>query len=177
MAEEVGWEWVGYWQLISRISDAYLQFVSALALSVALPAWAKHNSYRDTTKPLFQAAITAGLLVAMIGAFLWLARETVLTMLFSSRFLPAGSLIPWQVAGDVFRAAAVAISTAFLARGSVVVPVSYEFAQGAVFAALSMSLLPVLSGLAPLIAYFTTYIMLALVLVGLWLRRHRLAAA
>ncbi len=176
MAERVGWEWVGYWQAVSRLSDVYLQLVSALALGVALPAWVKHASYKDTTKPLVQAAISAALLVLAIGVFLWMARDLILPALFATEFKPAGSLIPWQVAGDVFRASAVAISTAFLARGSVAVPMLYEFAQGGVFFALSTALLPVTSGYAPVIAYFSTYVMLALVLMALWYWRHRVVS-
>lgn len=171
VAESVGWESVGYWQAVTRLSDLYLQFVSVVLVGVALPRWAKAKGYVSTVIPMLNiGGILLGMTVIVCIVIVTLS-ETVLTLLYAQSFLPAQALLHWQVAGDLARVIAVCLSTGLLARGETNWPIAYEVIQGVMVLAGTYLLLPLRGGDAPVTAYAFTYMSLAVLLGAVWVRR------
>jgi O-antigen/teichoic acid export membrane protein len=171
VADSVGWESVGYWQAVTRLSDLYLQFVSVVLVGVALPRWAKAKGYATSVIPMLSIG---GLLLgvtAIICVVMVTFSETLLTVLYAKSFLPAQALLPWQVAGDLARVIAVCLSTGLLARGETNWPIAYEVVQGVMALAVTALLLPLRGGEAPVIAYAFTYASLVVLLGAVWGRR------
>lgn len=168
IAERVGWEAVGYWQAVSRMADMYLQFVSVVLLGVALPRWTQAKGYTATVNPIIKLGSTVLACAAVIALGLYYFSDTVLTLLYSVDFLPAASLMPWQLGGDLLRVFAVCMSTGLIARGETGWPTIFEAAQGLLTLIGTGLLIPLFAGKAPVIAYAVTYALMASSLFILW---------
>jgi len=171
VAESVGWESVGYWQAVTRLSDFYLQFVSVVLVGVALPRWAKVNGYAPTVIPMVKIGGLLFSVTAIVCVVTLTLSDSVLTLLYAQSFLPAQVLLPWQVAGDLARVIAVCMSIGLLAKGETNWPIAYEVGQGVMVLAGTWLLLPLSGGEAPVTAYAFTYASLAALLGAVWVRR------
>lgn len=167
----VGWQQVGYWQAVSRISDAYMQFISLFLMSYGLPRLAKHGSLVQTRGDLFQ--ISRFLLGSLMlgGAVLWLCRVKIIALLYSAQFVEASYYILPQLLGDAFRTIAVCFSVAFMALRGPRISICYEAAQGILVYLTTFMLIRPAGIMAPLYSHCITYLILALVMGTLY-RAH-----
>ena len=109
------------------------------------------------------ALLLAGpILIATIGIGRWL-----IPLLYSSEFLPAVSVLRWQIVGDLFKIAAWPLGFILLAAGRGRAFVSSEAAASCVFVAATAALLPVAGIRAPAIAYVAMYTFNLTVVMGL----------
>lgn len=116
LAEEFAWEQVGYWQAVSKVSDAYLLFIT-MAISVYyLPKLSSMTAKKELVKEIKDAYLFLMPLVIFLAFFIYLARDTVTTILFSDDFLVAQYLYAPQLLGDVVKIASFIFSYIMLAK-------------------------------------------------------------
>ena len=116
LALQYGWERVGYWQAVSKVSDAYLLFLTTAINIYYLPKLAATHDraslaseLRNAYRYLLPAVIVLALLVyAMRG---WVTR-----LLFSADFASANALYAPQLLGDVLKIASFMLSYLMLAK-------------------------------------------------------------
>lgn len=105
--EHLGLEGAGIWQACWRLSEVYLMVVTTSVSLYLMPRLgeviaAPESLRREVWRSLkIVAAITSSLALA-----LFLVREWVVRLVFSSAFDGVAELMPWQLAGDVLRMAA-----------------------------------------------------------------------
>lgn len=116
LAARFGWEQVGYWQAVSKVSDAYLLFFTTAINVYYLP---KLASMRDRTA-LAQELKTAYRylmpVVAAAAGAVYLCRDWVTRLLFNADFAAADALYGPQLLGDVVKIAAFVLSYLMLAK-------------------------------------------------------------
>lgn len=93
------------------------------------------------------------ILIAMIGAAPW-----VIHLLYSAAFVPAASLLRWQIAGDVLKLASWPVAYVLLASGRGRAYMLTEVAAAVVFVACTWLLLPLLGIEAAGVGYFAMYL-------------------
>jgi PST family polysaccharide transporter len=116
LALQYGWEQVGYWQAVSKVSDAYLLFLTTAINIYYLPKLAATHDrasliseLRNAYRYLLPAVVVLALLVyAMRG---WVTR-----LLFSADFASANALYAPQLLGDVLKIASFMLSYLMLAK-------------------------------------------------------------
>ena len=97
-----GWEAVGLWQSVTRISDAYMQVFGVIFMNYALPQLASTQPPARSRRLRHIAGLIFGLFVP--GAcVLYLFRDTILTLGFSSAFTGAAVYLAPQILGDGFK--------------------------------------------------------------------------
>jgi len=175
LAQRVGWEQVGLWQGMIKLSDVYMQFIGVVLINYVLPRYAAASSF-DRVLMEFKATVI-WLLLALVAGFLCLysLRNIVIQLIFSKDFLPMTEYFIPQMIGDVFRTIAAAISFIFMARGCVRISILYEIAQGVGIIVMFMLLFDGAGKMAPVYAHMITYIVLSVIMaVGLklWMRRQ-----
>ncbi|HEN8799341.1 TPA: O-antigen translocase [Pseudomonas putida] len=177
MGRALGWEQVGQWQGVIKLSDVYMQFMGVVLINFVLPRIAAAGDMRHVLKEW------AGSLCALVGVLLsgfavfYLLRDFFITLVFSSDFLPMKALLAPQMAGDVFRTIAASISYVFMARGLVRVSFAFELVQGLILVGAFSFLFSSEGAMAPVYAHLVTYSSLSVVMVlGLlfWMRRKAL---
>ncbi|WOE82540.1 O-antigen translocase [Pseudomonas protegens] len=116
LAGEFSWEEVGYWQAVSKVSEAYLLFIT-MAISVyylpKLSALTERQSFKDEIRKGFLVLMP---LVVFSALVIYWCRELVTNILFSDDFHGALYLYAPQLIGDVVKVAAFLLSYVMLAK-------------------------------------------------------------
>ncbi|WP_369431849.1 O-antigen translocase [Pseudomonas lurida] len=116
LAERFSWEQVGYWQAVTKVSEAYLLFIS-MAISVYyLP---KLSSITDKKKFKLEIARGYAVLMPIVIAsafFVYFLRDFITWLLFSHEFKSALYLYLPQLIGDVIKIASFVLSYIMLAK-------------------------------------------------------------
>lgn len=116
LAEKFSWEEVGYWQAVSKISEAYLLFFT-MAISVyylpKLSSISKRNALTHEIRVGFLVVIP---LVVLSALLMYLGREVVIGVLFTADFMGALDLFAPQLIGDVLKIAAFMLSYVMVAK-------------------------------------------------------------
>lgn len=142
LAAQLGWEQVGYWQAVSRVSDAYLLFLTTAINVHYLPRLAAIPGREALRREIGQAWRQLLPAAALLAWLVYVARTWVTRLLFSDDFAPANALYGVQLAGDVIKIAAFVLSYLMLAKAMTGLFVISEF----VFAASYVVLVFVFTG-------------------------------
>lgn len=173
VGKTLGWDAVGFWQAVARISDVYMQLISIALMSYVLPKLSRIDGFKSMHPELLRltGALCATFLFAAM--FIYSLREFLISLLFSVEYLPAAGLLPIQLLGDLFRLIAVCLSVALIARGLTRTSMIYETVQGILTFALTAALLDGSGISAPLQAYCLTYAILMAWLLWVYLAQLR----
>ena len=116
LAAQFGWEQVGYWQAVSKVSDAYLLFITTAINVYYLPKLASIDDRALLALEIRNAYRFLLPLVALLALAIFVARGWVTVLLFSEGFAPANVLYGPQLVGDVIKIASFVLSYLMLAK-------------------------------------------------------------
>ncbi len=148
-----GWESVGYWQAILRISDAYIMLVVMVLMTHYLPALSHARSKTEIygeTRKLLAGMVPLGIVAAVV---IFLLRDFIIRTLFSKSFVVAGDYVGWQLVIDLVRSVSWAFSYIYLARGH---RNFYVFSELLCAAAIVLLMKPLLLRFGLVGAYYAT---------------------
>ncbi|WP_448100248.1 O-antigen translocase [Luteibacter jiangsuensis] len=116
LAARFGWEQVGYWQAVTRVSDAYLLFVVAAINMHYLPRLAAAKERGALVAALGEAWRYLLPAVTVVAIVIYLLRDVVTRVLFSGDFTAANDLYAPQLIGDVLKIASFVLAYLMLAK-------------------------------------------------------------
>lgn len=116
LAVQFGWEQVGYWQAVSKVSDAYLLFLTTAINIYYLPKLASTHEREFLALELRHAYRYLLPAVFAMAAVVYALRDWVTRLLFSADFTAANALYGPQLAGDVVKIASFILSYVMLAK-------------------------------------------------------------
>jgi PST family polysaccharide transporter len=167
MSERLGWQMVGYWQAVARISDASMLFVGVILINYLLPQLSSRNEAARALRFLWRfGALLLGVFV--VGcSLIYLARDYLLVIIYSEKFLTASSLVLPQLVGDTLKTATLLLYYYVMSRGRVLVVFLAELALGIALYALYLVLVPSYEAIAPIYAYAAAYAAVLVVMIVL----------
>jgi PST family polysaccharide transporter len=116
LAAQFGWEKVGYWQAVSKVSDAYLLFLTTAINVYYLPKLASTHARTLLMAELRLAYRYLMPVVVVLATAVYLCRDWVTSLLFSADFTQANGLYAPQLLGDVVKIASFVLSYVMLAK-------------------------------------------------------------
>ncbi|MGH8158795.1 MAG: O-antigen translocase [Rhodanobacter sp.] len=116
LALQFGWEQVGYWQAVSKVSEAYLLFLTTAINIYYLPKLASIHERAALILELRNAYRYLLPAVVALAALVYVLRNWVTRLLFSADFASAGALYGPQLVGDVIKIASFILSYLMLAK-------------------------------------------------------------
>lgn len=116
LAARFSWEEVGYWQAVSKVSDAYLLAITMVISVYYLPKLSAIVRRRELISELKSAYLYVMPLVVFVAIFIYLLRDNVTILLFSVDFIDARDLYAPQLIGDVFKIASFVLSYMMIAK-------------------------------------------------------------
>jgi PST family polysaccharide transporter len=116
LSAQFGWEQVGYWQAVSKVSDAYLLFLTTAINIYYLPKLASTHERPALVHELRSAYRYLMPAVIALAAVVYVLRGWVTRLLFSADFTSANALYGPQLAGDVIKIASFILSYVMLAK-------------------------------------------------------------
>lgn len=153
------WVQVGYWQAVSKISDAYLQFITVVLASYYLPRLAELRRRSEIGREVWMVYKIAMPVLATLSLTIFLARDFIILLLFSPEFLPMKGFFPWQLMGDAFKIAAYIGAYVAVARASTKIYIGAEILQAGMLVILCYFFVGKYGAVGASYAYCVTYIL------------------
>jgi PST family polysaccharide transporter len=100
-----GWNSVGYWLAVVRLSDAYILFVTTALTAYYLPRLSQLKTPEDIKREIIQANTTLMPILALALILIYVFRGFIINLLYSQNFGPSTELFTYQLLGDFFRIA------------------------------------------------------------------------
>jgi O-antigen/teichoic acid export membrane protein len=175
--DQYGWEIVGYWQGVNKISDAYLQFFLIYLANYFLPRLAETLKTEDLKRLVFDLFKIILPISIISTTIIYLTRYLFIDLLFSPTFIPMADYFTFQLIGDVFKILAYTLVFVAISRAMFKVLICAE-----IFQALMLVLFTLMgalySGPTGLVAgYAVTYILyfsVALLIFLSFIKRSKL---
>ncbi len=164
LGRALGWEQVGLWQGVVKLSDVYMQFVGIVLLNFLMPRYAVATGRWKVFRE-WLVGVSMLVVVLLLGFLVfYFLRDFIITLIFSNAFLPMKQLLVPQMAGDLARTVAASISYIFMARGMISVSIAFELLQGIVLICVFNLLIDGEGLMAPVYAHLVAYSSLSLLL-------------
>ena len=103
LGETLGWEAAGYWEAMWRLSAAYLMFITTTLSVYYLPKLSELKSAIDIKKEVIQGYKIILPAAAASGLVIYLLRDIIIRLLFTTDFLAMRDLFAWQMLGDTLK--------------------------------------------------------------------------
>jgi polysaccharide transporter, PST family len=178
IAEVLDWTSAGHWDAMVRLSALNWILINSSMALYFLPRIAETDDWAVIRQEMLNGArlILPFFLVCCTGVYL--LREQIVLLLFSSQFLPMEALFGWQLAGDFLRVASWFFAYIMLSKGMVSHYIASEFITNALFVAITFQITERFGTQGAVIAHFITYLIMLPVLYAFMLAgRRRLQSA
>ncbi|HAS8351699.1 TPA: O-antigen translocase [Vibrio vulnificus] len=116
LMSEYNLDYAGYWEAMTRLSTAYLMFVTTTLGVYYLPRFAELQQIDRIKKEVYRGYKFILPLTLCTGLTIYLLRDFVIKLLFSESFLPMEKLFLWQMIGDSLKIGSWVLSYLMLSK-------------------------------------------------------------
>ena len=159
LAEAYGMADVGLWQGVSKISDAYLQFILAAFSVYLLPTFAKLKHRHAIVKEVWNTLRFILPLTIIVGIIIYIGRKLIVCLLFSAEFSAMEALFLWQLVGDWFKVATYVFGYLLVAKAMLRVYILAEVLQAVLLLGTAAYCIPTGGALGAVQSYMISYIL------------------
>lgn len=103
LADTLGMDAAGYWEAIWRLSAAYLMLVTTTLSLYYLPKLSELKDPKEIKAEILQGYKIILPVAAACGLVIYLLRDFIIGVLFTSDFIPMRDLFAWQMVGDTLK--------------------------------------------------------------------------
>ncbi|EOR5933513.1 O181 family O-antigen flippase, partial [Escherichia coli] len=161
----------GYWQSMWYISSMYLLVVTTTLSIYYLPRLSELVSNDDLKIELIKGIKIIVPLVVAASLTVYLLRDFIISLLFTSEFLSMRNLFQWQVCGDVLKITAWLFSYVLIAKAQSKIFIILEVINFSLFTALSIFMIHIYGLIGGSYGYFlSNLIYLILVSIAVKIR-------
>lgn len=157
----------GNWTAMNSISKVYMQFTAVIFPLYILPVYAKINNTLDFRKEVIKIykMLLPVLVIGMLMVFLF--REFIIKILYTSEFLGMASLFKWQLLGDLIRFIAIVLSYQFIAKRQIGYFIFTEVLSVLLFYILSVYFIDIYETEGVVIAHVIRYILFLVIVFSI----------
>lgn len=158
VVKHTSWVDVGYWQGMTRISDAYLLLAMSIISTYALPKYSRIKNRKKLKEEVFGLLLKLIPLVSVTALAIFLLKDFVIMVLFTKSFLPMRHLFGFQLLGDIAKTASFIVGNVLIAKARVKVFVLFELATASVYFFASIAMYRELGLIGLPAAFLLTYL-------------------
>lgn len=165
LVQYTGWQGTGLWQAVWKISEVYLGVITIALSTYYLP---KLSQLKDLDSIILEVTSTAKIIVpfiCLIAVMVFICRDFLINMLFTSEFREARELFSVQLCGDVVKVIAWLYAFPMLSRCAVKWYLFTEILFGVLFVTLAYILIPIFLLQGANYAYLVSYILYGFVII------------
>lgn len=126
LGESFGWNAAGYWEAITRLSNAYLMLATTTLSVYYLPKLSELNNFELIKKEIIQGYKVILPIAALGGLSIYLLRDFIIVMLFTQDFAPMRELFAWQMIGDTLKIGSWILAFVMLSKAMTTLYISTE---------------------------------------------------
>jgi len=133
LGETLGWEAAGYWEAMWRLSSAYLMFVTTTLGVYYLPRLSELKTALEIKNEILQGYKIILPVAVVCGLVIYLLRDSIIGMLFSTDFNPMRELFAWQMLGDTLKIGGWILAYLMLGKAMIKMFIITEICFAAIF--------------------------------------------
>ena len=157
LGETLGWEAAGYWEAMWRLSSAYLMLVTTTLSVYYLPKLSELKDPSEIKKEIFQGYRIILPVAAVFGLIIYVLRDFIIRMLFTSEFSEMEVLFAWQMVGDTLKIGSWILAFLMLGKAMVRAFIFSEILFSAVFYFLVVFFVDAMQLQGVVVAYAVNY--------------------
>lgn len=165
LIKHAGLEDAGYLEAMVRISTYYFLFLNNFVTIYYFPRLAKANSVPEEKKIIWDYYKSAIPLFCLILLMVFILKDVIIQLLFTSDFYPVKKLFAWQIIGDFFKAVSWILGVIFLAKQKTMLFIITETISFSILLISSLLLIPEYGVEGAVMAHAINYFLYALMLV------------
>jgi PST family polysaccharide transporter len=116
LASKFSWHDAGYWQAVTKLSDAYLLAITMAISSYYLPKLSAARGRHELVSEIRRAILFFLPVSILAGMLIYAFRSDLTILLFSNKFLSATDLFAPQLIGDVLKVGSFVLSYVMIAK-------------------------------------------------------------
>lgn len=120
------WTDAGYWQALMRLSTAYLTVMAMIFGFYFIPKFSSLKTQVELKKEVIKSHYAIVPLIFLCASLVFIFKKQILTVMYSTAFLPALPLFKYQLLGDVARACTWLLKNILVARALVKASIIFE---------------------------------------------------
>jgi len=167
MGHSLGWSFVGYWQAVAKVSDAYMSLVGVIFINYLLPKLSRLHEDASALRVLRRIGASMFGIFILASVTMYVARDYVILIIYSRSFLPASDLVLPQLVGDAARIAALSLQYYFMSRKRVFVVITLELMQGGALYVFYLVLAPSYGAMAPVYSHVVASALVLSIALGM----------
>jgi O-antigen/teichoic acid export membrane protein len=167
MSQSLGWSFVGYWQAVAKVSDAYMLFAGVVFINYLLPKLSRLHQDASALRVLWRFGASMFGIFILASTTMYVARNYVILIIYSRSFLPASDLVLPQLVGDAARIAVLSLQYYFMSRRRVLVVITLELMQGSALYVFYLVLAPSYGAMAPVYSHVVASALVLSIALGM----------
>lgn len=140
LADTLGMDAAGYWEAMWRLSAAYLMLVTTTLSLYYLPKLSELKDPKEIKAEILQGYKIILPVAAACGLVIYLLRDFIIGVLFTSGFIPMRDLFAWQMVGDTLKIGSWILAYLMLGKAMTKLFISTEIIFAASFYGLTVML-------------------------------------
>lgn len=175
LGTKFGWDSVGKWQGVMKISDAYLQFVTIILANYFLPRLAELTSKISIKKEIIKTLAYIVPITILASFSIFIFKKHIILLLYSNSFLGIDDFFTFQLIGDVFKVVSYTIIFIAVAKGLIFVYILAEIFQSLCLYFFTLFFIEKYGPIGVTYAYTLTYIVyliFSLVILNIFLKTN-----
>jgi PST family polysaccharide transporter len=140
LGETLGWNAAGQWEAMWRLSAAYLMLVTTTLGVYYLPKLSELKDQADIKREIVQGYKIIMPVAGTCGLIIYLIRDFIISVLFSSEFAPMEQLFAWQMVGDTLKIGSWILAYLMLGKAMMKLFIASEIIASALFYILTLVL-------------------------------------
>lgn len=159
LGETLGWEAAGHWEAMWRLSAAYLMLVTTTLSVYYLPRLSELQEPVEIKREILNGYKLILPISAVCGLVIYLLRNHIISLLFTSSFSGMEVLFSWQMLGDTLKIGAWILAYLMLGKAMVKLFIFSEIIFSGLFYALAVLLVDVMQLQGVAVAHAVNYLL------------------
>lgn len=159
LGETLGWRAAGFWEGIWRLSSAYLMLVTTTLSVYYLPRLSELKESSELTKEIIQGYKIILPLASFCGLIIYIFRDLIIQLLFTSEFMSMRGLFAWQMIGDTLKIGSWILAYLMLSKAMTKLFITTEIIFSMSFVLLTYVLTRYLNIQGVVVAYAVNYLL------------------
>lgn len=157
ISENIGLEYAGLWEAMSRISTLYLMVITTTLTLYYLPKLSELKDRNETISEVLSIVKIVFPIIVVLSGVVYILRDIGITLLFSDSFLEISEIYIWQISGDVLKVVSWLFAFVMISKAMTFEYVISEMIFSIIHYILVVEFVSVYGFEGSSIAYMTTY--------------------
>lgn len=168
LVDTLSLEQAGIWQGVTRISEVYMVFITSSLSVYFLPKLAQANNRSEISNLVVSVLKLVVPISVFLGCIIYICRDLLIWLLFTTEFSSMRDLFFWQVAGDLIKIVSWVFAYIVMVKGNALIFIVGEVVFNVTYPLFGFLITPLLGLKGAVAAYGVNYLFYLAFMLGVF---------